>query len=99
MKKLLWLALVAGSLIYLGGYLAIAAYIKFGGNDVKDFCARQLHGKTPADIEVLAKQAGLATRQQPGLVRVTSGGRRTNHVCDLTIDAGRVTKAKANFRF
>lgn len=99
MKKLLWRALLAGLLLYLGSYLAMAAYIKFGGGGIKRFCAQPLLGKTPSEIEALASQAGLLIKQQPGLIRVATDEKRTGHACDLKLAEGRVIKARADFHF
>lgn len=98
-KKFLWRALLAGLVLYLGSYLAMVAYIKFGGGEIKRFCTQQLVGKTPSEIEALVSQAGLLIRQQPGLIRVAPDEKRTGHACDLKIADGRVIRARADFHF
>lgn len=98
-KKFLWRALLAGLVLYLGSYLAMVAYINFGGGDIQRFCTQPLLGKTPSEIEALVSQAELRVRQQPGLIRVATDELRSGHVCDLKIEDGRVIKARADFRF
>jgi len=98
-RWLVW-SLAAGFVIYLGGYLSMAAYIRFGGSAVREFCSREWQGKDAQEVVAQAGQAGLVTSLQGNLVRVRASDRqRSRHTCDVTIAAGRVAKTRASFLF
>jgi hypothetical protein len=98
-KKALWTAVVAVTVVLLGGYLAVLAYVRFGGTEVRDFCARELAGKSPGEVKELARRSGLETAEGDGWIRVTTNRHMSRHTCHLKLDGGNVKSAVAYFRF
>ena len=84
---------------YLGSYIAVIAYVYFGGQVIKDFCSQELIGKSVSEAKELAAKSGLEIVEREGLLRVTTDPNMSRHTCDLKLDAGKVRSAKAFFRF
>ncbi|MBI5901721.1 MAG: hypothetical protein HZB40_21190 [Rhodocyclales bacterium] len=98
-KKVLWTVLFLAALAFLGSYIAVIAYVRFGGQAVKDFCSQELIGKSAPETKALAAGSGLAIIEREGSLRVTTDPSMSRHTCDLKLDAGKVKSAKAYFRF
>jgi hypothetical protein len=98
-KKALWLVLFLAVFAGLGSYVAVIAYVRFGGQVVKDFCSRELIGKSAAEAKQHAARSGLEIVEREGMLRVTTDRNMSRHTCDLKLDAGKVKSAKAYFRF
>ena len=98
-KKVLWAVLLLATLVCLGSYIAVVAYVRFGGQAVKDFCSQELIGKSMSEAKELAARSGLEIVEREGLLRVTTDPNMSRHTCDLKLNAGKVTSAKAFFRF
>lgn len=98
-KKISWAVLFVATLLFLGGYIGVIAYARFGGGAGKDFCGQALIGKSPAEAKELAARSGLEVIEHEGLVRVTTNPHMSRHTCDLKIDAGKVKSARVFFRF
>ena len=98
-KKILWTVLSAATLIFASGYLGVVAYVWYGGQGVKDFCAQELVGKSPAEIKQLAAMSGLEVVEQEGWILATTDPHMSRHSCRLKLDAGKVKSATAYFRF
>ncbi|MDO8786910.1 MAG: hypothetical protein Q7J42_02400 [Sulfuritalea sp.] len=99
MKKVLWAILFLAMFAYLGSYIAVIAYVRFGGQAVKDFCSQELIGKSASEAKELAARSGFEIVEQEGLLRVTTDPGMSRHTCDLKLNAGKVRSAKASFRF
>lgn len=98
-KKLLWTALMLATLAFLSSYVAVIAYVRFGGHAVKDFCSQNLVGKSVSQAKELAAGSGLEVVEREGLLRVATDLNMSRHTCDLKVNAGMVRSAKAFFRF
>ncbi len=98
-KRLKWGLLLMAGLIYPGSHIALIAYVNFGGWDIKDFCRQELVGQPPTLAKELAIRSGFAVIEREGLLRVTTDPGKSRHSCDLKVEAGKVTLAKAFFRF
>ena len=98
-KKVLWAVLFLATFAFLGSYIAVIAYVRFGGQAVKDFCSQELVGKSASEAKELAVRSGLVIAERAGLLRVTSDPNMSRHTCDLKVDVGEVRSAKAYFRF
>lgn len=98
-KKVLWIALFVAMFACLGSYIAVIAYVRFGGQAVKDFCSQDLIGKSVPEAKELAAGSGLEIVEREGLLRATADPNMSRHTCDLKLDAGKVRSAKAFFRF
>lgn len=98
-KKVLWAVVLLATLACLGSYIAVIAYVRFGGQTVKDFCSQELIGKSVSEAKELASRSGLEIVERNGLLRVTTDPNMSRHTCDLKLNAGKVTSAKAFFRF
>ncbi len=97
-NKVLWAVLFLASLAFLGSYIAVIAYARFGGQAVKDFCSQELIGKSAPEARELAARSGLEIVEREGLLRVTTDPTMSRHTCDLKLTAGKVRSAKAFFR-
>lgn len=98
-KKVLWIALFLAMFACLGSYIAVIAYVRFGGQAVKDFCSQDLIGKPVSAAKELAARSGLEVVERDGLLRATADPNMSRHTCDLKLNAGIVRSAKASFRF
>lgn len=98
-KKIPWAILLVAMLIFLGGYVAVIAYVRLGGQAVKDFCGQEWVGRSPTEAKELAIRSGLEIIEREGSVRVTTNPRKSRHTCELKVEAGKVKSAKAFFRF
>ena len=98
-KKVFWAVLFLATLAFLGSYIAVIAYVRFGGQAVKDFCSQELIGKPASEAKALASGSGLEIVEREGLLRVTTDPSMSRHTCDLTVIAGQVRSAKSFFRF
>lgn len=98
-KKFLRAVLIVAALIVPGSYLAVIAYVRFGGQDVKDFCSQDLVGKTATEAKQRAARSGLEIVEQKGWIRATTNPHLSRHTCHLKVDAGKVISAMAYFRF
>lgn len=98
-KKVLRTVLIVAALIFPGSYLAVVAYVRFGGQDVKDFCSQELVGRSTTDAKERAARLGLEIVEQEGWIRATTNPRMSRHTCHLKVDAGKVRSAMAYFRF
>ena len=98
-KKVLWAVLFLAMFACLGTYIAVIAYVRFGGQVVKGFCSQDLIGKSVSAAKELAARSGLEIVERAGLLRVTTDLSMSRHTCDLKLNAGKVTSAKAFFRF
>lgn len=98
-KKVLWTVLLLAMFVVLGSYIAVIAYVRFGGQAVKDFCGQELIGKSASAAKALAAGSGFEIVEREGLLRVSTDAGMSRHTCDLKLDAGKVISAKAYFRF
>lgn len=98
-KKVLSAVLFLATLAFLGSYIAVIAYVRFGGQAVKDFCSQELIGKSASEAKELAARSGLEIVEREGSLRATTDPNMSRHTCDLKVDAGKVRSAKAYFRF
>ena len=98
-KKVLWAVLFVAMFAYLASYIAVIAYVRFGGQTVKDFCSQDLIGKSVSAAKELAARSGLEIVEWEGWLRVTTDPNMSRHTCDLKVNAGIVRSAKASFRF
>ena len=98
-KKVLWAVLFLAMFAYLGSYIAVVAYVRFGGQAVKDFCSQDLIGKSVSAAKELAARSRLEIVEWEGWLRVTTDPNMSRHTCDLKVNAGIVRSAKASFRF
>lgn len=92
--------LVAGIVVL---FIAFYAYVlwdmKFGGDDLKQFCTQGLNGKDLKEIESLSRDAGFATKEQRGVVFVTVPGMKGGPQCHISLKAGRASAAIAVYVF
>lgn len=95
----MWAVVLLATLACLGSYIAVIAYVRFGGQAVKDFCSQELIGKSVPEAKELAARSGLEILERDGLLRVTTDPSMSRHTCDLKLNAGKVISAKAFFRF
>lgn len=95
----MWAGLFLATLFFLGGYISVVAYVRFGGQAVKDFCSQELIGKSASEAKELAARNGFGIVAREGLLRVTTDPDMSRHTCDLKLNAGKVTATKAFFRF
>lgn len=98
-KQAWWTVLFLAMLACFGSYIAVIAYVRFGGQAVKDFCSQELIGKTASEAKQLAARSGFEIVEQEGLLRVTTNPGMSRHTCDLKLNAGKVRSARAFFRF
>lgn len=98
-KKLLWTVLFLATLACLGSYIAVIAYVRFGGQAVKDFCSQDLIGMSVSEAKELATRSRLEVLEREELLRVTTDLSMSRHTCDLKVNAGMVKSTKAFFRF
>lgn len=98
-RKVLWTVLFLAILAYLGSYIGVIAYVRFGGQDVKNFCSQDLIGKSVSEAKELAAKSGLETVEMEGWLRVTTDSTMSRHTCDLKVNGGMVRSAKVSFRF
>jgi len=98
-KKVLWAVVLLATLACLGSYIAVIAYVRFGGQSVKNFCSQELIGKSVPEAKELAARSGLGIVEREGLLRLATDPNMSRHTCDLKLNAGKVTSAKAFFRF
>lgn len=98
-NKVLRAAVLLATLACLGSYIAVIAYVRFGGQSVKNFCSQELIGKSVPEAKELAARSGLGIVEREGLLRLTTDPNMSRHTCDLKLNAGKVTSARAFFRF
>jgi len=95
---LVWL--VAGTVVlFVGLYAYVLLDIKFGGDDIKQFCSQGLKEKSLEEIESLARKAGLVAKEKRGTVFVSVPGKRGGHQCHISLKAGRASAARAIYIF
>jgi hypothetical protein len=98
-KKVLWAVLFLAMVAYLGSNVAVIAYVRFGGQAVKDFCSQELIGKPAAEARRLAAKGGLEVAELEGMLRVSTDLSMSRHTCDIKLGGGEVKSARAFFRF
>ena len=97
-QSLLWL--IAGTVVlFVGLYAYVLLDIKFGGGDLKQFCAQGLKGKTFEEIDSLARKAGLAAQEKRGTIFVAVPGKKGGHQCQISLKAGIASAATAVYMF
>ena len=85
--------------LFIGFYAYVLLDIKFGGGELKKFCAQGLKGRGGKEIESLSRKSGFAAEEKRGVIFVSVPGKKGGHQCIISLKAGRASEAKAVYVF
>ena len=97
-QSLLWL-IVGTIVLFVGLYAYVLLDIKFGGRELKQFCAQSLKGKSFEEIDSLARKAGLTAKETREVILVSVPGKMGGHQCHISSKAGRASAASTIYMF
>ncbi len=84
--------------LIIGSVILTVLTIRFGGEDVKQFCVADLKGKTVTEITVMAQEAGFLIHEAAVLV-ITARDKPGGHQCHIAFDSGIATDVSVFYLF